>query len=77
MSPHEIGDLLPFEILLLLFKSDDLDIISEDHLLQIFAVWYDASIRSDSEIEKLVELMRWRYINMTKFLDLISGNFPT
>ena len=36
-----MGKLLNFDTLLLLIKSEDLDVISEDHVLQAFINWYE------------------------------------
>jgi hypothetical protein len=73
LSRERIGQVLPFEILTLMFKSDDLDVDTEDDLLKVFTTWYDFEIRSDSEVDQLINLIRWRFVSMTKFLDMVSG----
>jgi hypothetical protein len=36
----DIGELLDFDTFLLLLKSDSLDVISEDHILEAVINWY-------------------------------------
>ena len=58
-------------ILLLLFKQDSLDVLSEDQVFEAFLSWYDQCTTEDDAylndcIRKLSEHIRWRYITLTK-----------
>lgn len=74
---------LPFEILNLLLKSDDLEVISEDQVLDSFILWYDvASLEKEThdtklndQIRKLTDSIRWNYININKLIKALSSKF--
>ena len=50
----EIGELIDFDTLLFYFKSDDLDVTTEDHVLRAFIYWYDFQLKSSEVDEKVL-----------------------
>lgn len=84
-STYHLNTNLPTQLgyknLLLLLKSDDLDVLSEDHVLQIFFHWFDSETSSptcerqklNDKVRQITDQIRWQYVNLTQFVKNLSS----
>lgn len=77
-----LGELLPYEVFLLAFKADDLDVISEDHVFEAFTLWAEHAqdnpdvheVMVNDQLRKLCDQIRWRYVSLTKLMKYLNNS---
>ncbi|CAI2386928.1 unnamed protein product [Moneuplotes crassus] len=78
---ENFAELLDFQTLLLLFKSDDLDVVTEDHVFETFVQWYDFQTKKpnldqdclNDQIRQLCDQIRWQYVSLAKVTQILTN----